>query len=49
MTLSEFIDIYDKADTIVLLEGKRDVLVTDKDNLIALGKLLTSITTKMIF
>ena len=49
MTLSEFIKLYDKANTIVLLEGKRKVLDADKPKLTALGKLLASKTSKIIF
>lgn len=49
MTLKEFIQTYDKENAIVLLEGKRNVLESDKGKLIALGKLLASKTEKMIF
>lgn len=49
MTLEEFIIQYDKDDSVVLLEGKRNVLDADKPKLIALGKLLTSKTEKMLF
>lgn len=49
MTLKEFIEKYDRENTIVLLEGKRKVLEKDKEKLAALGKLLTSRTKKMIF
>jgi len=49
MKLEEFISNYDKTDTIVLLEGKRNVLESEKEKLIKLGKLLTSRTTKMQF
>ncbi len=49
MTLKEFIQMFDKDNSIVLLEGKRNVKVADKEKLTALGRLLTSRTTKMIF
>lgn len=49
LTLKEFIATYDKEDSIVLLEGKREVLDNDRDKLEALGKLLVSNTSKMIF
>ncbi len=49
MTLKEFINQFNKEDSVVLLEGKRDVLENDKEKLIALGKLLTSKTSKITF
>ena len=49
MTLKDFINQFDKKNAIVLLEGKRNVLEVDKKNLIALGNLLASNTSKMIF
>lgn len=49
MTLNEFITQYDKENSIVLLEGKRNVLEKDIPKLIALGKLLASKTKNMIF
>ncbi|MBE7411550.1 MAG: hypothetical protein HS129_16700 [Leptospiraceae bacterium] len=49
MTLQEFIKQFDKPNSIVLLEGKRNVLETDKERLIALGNLLASKTKSMIF
>lgn len=49
MTLMQFLEQYDHDDTIVLLEGKRDVLDADKEMLKALGLLLASKTKKMIF
>lgn len=49
MTLSEFIERYDKEDLVILLEGKRKVLDADAEKLTALGKLLTARTTKMMF
>jgi hypothetical protein len=49
MTLKDFIKQFDKDNSIVLLEGKRNVLEADKENLVSLGKLLTSATSKMIF
>jgi len=49
MTLKEFINKFDKDNSIVLLEGKRKVLEADKKKLVSLGKLLASTTSKMIF
>ncbi len=49
MTLKNFIKQYDKDNSIILLEGKRNVLEEDKEKLVLLGKLLTSATSKMIF
>jgi len=49
MTLKEFINQFDKDNSIILLEGKRNVLETDKVNLGLLGKLLASTTSKIIF
>ena len=49
MTLNEFIDLYDKEGSIVLLEGKRVVLESDKPKLIALGKLLSIKTSRLLF
>lgn len=47
ITIEEFIEQYDKADTIVLLEGKRNVLTKDKPKLTKLGKVLAE-RTKLI-
>lgn len=49
MTLKEFIKQFDNENAIVLLEGKRNVLVEDQEKLFALGKLLASRTEKMTF
>jgi len=49
MTLKDFITQFDKDNSIVLLEGKRNVLDADKEKLVLLGKLLASNTSKMIF
>ncbi|MBS1950839.1 MAG: hypothetical protein OJF59_002258 [Cytophagales bacterium] len=49
MTLKDFISQYDKENSIVLLEGKRDVLEADQEKLESLGKILASTTSKMIF
>jgi len=49
MTLKDFINQFDKVNSIVLLEGKRNVLNQDKEMLIALGRLLASKTNKMKF
>ena len=49
MTLNEFIEELDKPNSIVLLEGKRNVLEADKEKLIALGRLLASKTKRILF
>jgi hypothetical protein len=49
MTLNEFINRYDTDDAIVLLEGKRHVLEADEAKLRALGTLLASRTSKILF
>ena len=49
MTLKDFIKKFDKVNSIILLEGKRNVLDADNEKLTALGRLLASRTTKMIF
>jgi hypothetical protein len=49
MTLDEFIDNYDYPDSIILLEGKRNVLEADQPKLVALGELLASSTQHMVF
>ncbi len=49
MTLSEFLQQYDKAGSIVLLEGKRTVLEEDKAKLRELGRLLAASTQFMTF
>ncbi len=49
MTLNEFINQFDKSNSIVLLEGKRNVLEADKEKLIALGRLLASTTKYILF
>lgn len=49
MKLKEFIERFDKDNSIVLLEGKRDVLENDIENLVSLGKLLASSTSKIMF
>lgn len=49
MTLSEFIQQYDRPDAIVLLEGKRTVLPKDQPRLTALGRLLAASTVHMLF
>jgi hypothetical protein len=48
MTLKEFIKQFDKPDSIVLLEGKRNVIDADREKLTALGSLLASKTKSMI-
>ena len=42
MELTEFIEIYNCKKSIILLEGKRNVLESDKEKLIQLGSLLAS-------
>lgn len=49
MTIDDFISKYDNENSIVLLEGKRNVLDADKEKLFALGKLLASKSSKMTF
>jgi hypothetical protein len=49
MTLKEFIKQYDKDDSVVLLEGKRNVLDEDREKLTNLGILLASNTKKILF
>lgn len=49
MTLKDFKTQFDNANSIVLLEGKRNVLETDKEKLVSLGKLLTSETSHIKF
>ena len=49
MTLKEFIKEFDKAGSVVLLEGKRTVSESDKDKLVKLGKLLAESTRHMLF
>lgn len=49
MTLNEFIELYDKEGSIILLEGKRKVADDDKEKLIELGKLIVSNTRYMTF
>lgn len=49
LTLQEFIQKYDYHGSIILLEGKRAVRSEDKPKLIAIGKLLASMTTHVLF
>ena len=42
MTLPEFIAKFNLENTIILLEGKRDVLESDKEKLIQLGSLFAT-------
>lgn len=49
MRLRQFINLYDKIDSIVLLEGKRNVPESDRLKVIQLGKLLASSTKNMTF
>ncbi len=49
MTFKEFTKQYDKDNSVVLLEGKRNVLEADKEKLTALGRLLVTKTVKMTF
>lgn len=42
MTLAEFTTTYNKENSIILLEGKRNVLESDKEKLILFGKLLAT-------
>jgi hypothetical protein len=49
MTLKDFIKQFDQDNSIVLLEGKRNVIESDKDQLTLLGKCLAEKTSKMKF
>jgi hypothetical protein len=49
MTLEKFIKLFDKEGSIVLLEGKREVLENDKKRLVEIGRLLAASTTHCIF
>src|SRR5687767_9136863 len=49
MTLDEFIKLYDRRESIVILEGKREVLENDKKKLTEVGRLLTTKTKKILF
>ncbi|MBK8644919.1 MAG: hypothetical protein IPN15_22710 [Saprospiraceae bacterium] len=49
MTLKEFISKFDKDNSVIPLEGKRNVLDRDKGKLRSLGKLLALNTTRMNF
>ncbi|MDI6047796.1 hypothetical protein [Flavobacterium yafengii] len=42
MTLAEFVNQFNSKNTIILLEGKRNVLESDKEKLIQLGNLLAT-------
>ena len=49
MTLNEFIEQFDKPNSIVLLEGKRNIIDADKEKLTALGSLLAFKTKNIMF
>jgi len=49
MTIDQLISAYDFPGSVVLLEGKRDVPDTEKERLIALGRLLAEQTTFILF
>lgn len=49
MTLTEFTTTFNKENTIILLEGKRNVLESDKEKLIQLGSLLATHLPLAIF
>lgn len=49
ISLSEFIEKYDKEGSIVLLEGKRNVLESDQELLVRLGKVLSEKTSHLKF
>ena len=49
LSLTDFIQKIDREGAVVLLEGKREVLDSDKPSLVAIGKLLTEKTTHIIF
>jgi hypothetical protein len=49
MTFKEFIGEFDFPNSIILLEGKRQVKELDKERLMSLGRLLAASTSHMIF
>lgn len=49
MTLNEFVKRFDIDNSIVLHEGKRNVINSNKEKLVLLGKILVSKTTRMTF
>ncbi|MFM2193273.1 MAG: hypothetical protein RLZZ118_2230 [Bacteroidota bacterium] len=49
MTFTDFKIKYDRPNTVVLLEGKRNVLPQDQEKLFELGKLLASKTNNIVF
>jgi hypothetical protein len=49
MTLTEFINGYDREGVVVLLEGKREVLEVDRPRLVEIGRTLTTNTRHMRF
>lgn len=49
MTFSDFISQFDRESSIVLLEGKRNVLPADTEKLIAIGRMLAANTRLMTF
>lgn len=49
ISLSEFIEKYDKEGNIILLEGKRNVLESDQALLVKLGKVLSEKTSHLKF
>ena len=49
MTLQDFIEKYDKPDTIVLLEGKRNVMDEDEEKIEQFGRLIAAQTQHIIF
>ena len=49
LSLTDFIEKIDREGAVVLLEGKREVLDSDKESLIAIGKLLAEKTTHIMF
>ena len=49
MTFTDFKIKYDRPNTVVLLEGKRNVLPQDQQKLFELGKLLASKTNNIVF
>jgi hypothetical protein len=49
MTLQQFLEKYDLPNTIILLEGKRDVLPDDQPKLVALGTLLVTESQHITF
>ena len=49
ITLEKFMRLFDKEGTVILLEGKRKVLESDKERLVSISRLLAANTKHCIF